>query len=253
MRIIKDGERGIVMICEGCHNKFFFSPDETFSFLYGSKFIPLLSSECPSCSKKNSFKVLMQNAERNEFIRLAAKDGCKYVMLPISTSFRGKTLYQIESTKVFSMVNFSMVNIGQRGGFIENERNMQENGLSWILDDSLVADNAKILSCAVVVNHSKVYGNSCVTGNSMIFKSHVFGDTFVNNAYIEDSIIADECFIRNTRILNSIVCKNVVIKNMRRVVNSKIATPINTTNENGKETIVDYHDEFDFSKYNISK
>lgn len=91
------------------------------------------------------------------------------------------TLHRIISTS-----NFADVNIGDKGGWVESERNLSQDGISWIYDDSsvfseavvsgnatvqidsIVSDNAIIKEEAAVSMGSKVSGSVVVTGNSLI-------------------------------------------------------------------------------------
>ena len=95
----------------------------------------------------------------------------KYKLLTDETKVHeGVTLYRIQS-----LSNFSDVKSGDKGGWIEKESNLSQDGTAWIYDNAKVYDNAivyrdaKVYDNAIVYRDAKVYGNLEVSRNTEIY------------------------------------------------------------------------------------
>lgn len=107
--------------------------------------------------------------------------------------FEYHKLYRIEAVR-----DFGRIKKGQRGGYIENEKNLSHEGDCWIHDDAKVYDqaevsgNARIMDNVQICEHAKVYGyaeildnvqiygNACISNKSLVHGSaQVYGDTKV--------------------------------------------------------------------------
>ena len=74
-----------------------------------------------------------------------------------------KKLYCIEALK-----DFADVKKGDKGGFIESEYNLSQDGNCWIYDDAKVYDNAVIHGNALVRGNAEIYGNALISGYALI-------------------------------------------------------------------------------------
>jgi len=84
-------------------------------------------------------------------------------------------------TQIFACKSFSKVNAGELGGYIENEKNLSQEGTCWIHDRSKVYGNARVIENAQVKNDSKVLGTAIIRGNSLITnRSKVDNGVFIN-------------------------------------------------------------------------
>ena len=143
----------------------------------------------------------------------------KYKLTEESINYCNKTLYRIESLK-----DFSIVKKGDKGGYIEKEDNLSQEGDCWI------SDNAKVFDSAVVSGNAKVYGNAKVCGNTKVFgDAYVYGNALVyNNAVIygkaevfSDAVVYDKVRVFDDAYVcgkvivcgNAQVCGNAEIKN----------------------------------------
>lgn len=101
--------------------------------------------------------------------------------------FEYHKLYRIEAVR-----DFGRIKKGQRGGYIENEKNLSHEGDCWIHDDAKVYDqaevsgNARIMDNVQICEHAKVYGyaeildNVQIYGNAEVFDTAgVYGDSEV--------------------------------------------------------------------------
>ncbi|MCR4307084.1 MAG: hypothetical protein NUV80_00830 [Candidatus Berkelbacteria bacterium] len=85
----------------------------------------------------------------------------------------GVTLYRIEA-----VTDFGIVRKGEKGGFIEKEENLSQEGNAWVYGNALVYGNARVYGNALV------YGNAWVSGNAL-----VYGNAWVSgNAWISKKI-----------------------------------------------------------------
>ena len=88
----------------------------------------------------------------------------------------GKTLYRIEA-----LIDFGSVKSGERGGFVEAEKNLDQDGNAWVYGnarvygDALVSGNALVFGNARVSGDAQVYGNARVSGNALVSPVHIIG------------------------------------------------------------------------------
>ena len=129
----------------------------------------------------------------------------KYKLTEESINYCNKTLYRIESLK-----DFSIVKKGDKGGYIEKEDNLSQEGDCWI------SDNAKVFDSAVVSGNAKVYGNAKVCGNTKVFgDAYVYGNALVyNNAVIygKAEVFSDAVVYDKVRVFDdAYVCGKVIV------------------------------------------
>ena len=100
----------------------------------------------------------------------------KYKLLKNDTKeWCGITLFRIEAT-----ASFGSVSKGDKGGFIEKEVNLEQDGNAWVYGDARVSGNAWVYGDAQVSGNAQVYGDAQVSGNAW-----VYGDARVSgNAWV---------------------------------------------------------------------
>ncbi len=81
----------------------------------------------------------------------------KYKLTEETISYMGKTLYRIEAVR-----DFENVKAGEKGGYIQSEDNLSQDGDCWIYDNALVRDSAE------VSDNARVRGNAQVSGSAEI-------------------------------------------------------------------------------------
>ena len=126
-------------------------------------------------------------------------DEKKYKFTNETITFLGKVLRRIEALK-----DFTDVKKGDKGGFIESEKNLSQKGNCWIYDNAIVYENAKIYENAGIYNNVNIHGNAKIYGNARIY----------NNATIYgNSIIYENAKIYgNTKVYdNATIYGNVMI------------------------------------------
>ena len=110
----------------------------------------------------------------------------KYKLTDETTYHHGKLLHRIEALR-----DFSTIKQGEKGGFVESEYNLSQEGNCWIYDNAKVFDNAR------VYDNASVCGEACISDNSIIrdhanvsgyacisCKSRIYGKVFIQDHVI---------------------------------------------------------------------
>lgn len=108
----------------------------------------------------------------------------KFILTNNIKIVNGHTLYQI-----CAIENKGLVRAGELGGFIEHVENLSQKGLCWITEDSAV------LGC------SRINGDVRIV-NSTIIDTNVFGDSYIIDSRLKNSIVHDS-HISKTRVIKS--------------------------------------------------
>ena len=105
----------------------------------------------------------------------------KYKLTDEFITFDNRKLYRIEALK-----DFSDVKKGEKGGFVESEDNLSQNGNCWIYDDAKVFDNASVFGNAIVgenaciKDNARVFENAIVSGNAKIYGyAKIYGNALI--------------------------------------------------------------------------
>lgn len=102
-----------------------------------------------------------------------------------------KKLFQVEACKSFSTKDGRKIKKGDRGGFIESEKNLSQKGSCWVFKDS------------IVYGDSSISGDALIDGNSTIFDSNVSEDAVVNTCTVKShSTIRGSAFLSNVRSIS---------------------------------------------------
>ena len=98
----------------------------------------------------------------------------KYKLTEESINYCGKILYRIEALK-----DFANVKKGDKGGYIENENNLSQEGDCWIYgntrvsDKAIVCGNAKVYNSAVICDNAVVYDDAEVSGDAQVYDNAI--------------------------------------------------------------------------------
>lgn len=109
-------------------------------------------------------------------------DEKKYKLTDETITCLGKVLRRIEALK-----DFADVKKGDKGGFIESEKNLSQKGNCWIYDDAKVFEEARVFENAKVFENSIVCGNAKIYGNTLIYENAVVCE----NAEVYEFVIVD--------------------------------------------------------------
>ena len=129
----------------------------------------------------------------------------KYKLTEESISYFGKTLYHIEALK-----DFGNVKKGDKGGYVQSEENLSQEGNCWIYDNAKVFDSAVVYGNAKVFDNAQVFGNATVYGNALVYgNAKVFDDAKV---YDGAKVYSDAIVSNNAIVVNkAIVCGNAKV------------------------------------------
>ena len=165
----------------------------------------------------------------------------KYKITDETIKYLGKTLHRIEA-----LCTFDDVKIGDKGGFIESENNLSQEGTCWVYNnakvleqavvsgDACIYDNAVVRGNALVYNNAdvtlrasvsgntKIYGNACISGNAIINgEAQVFDNANIRGyAIIRDNakVYGYAEIAGNSNITDYVeIYDNAVIKNWSRI------------------------------------
>lgn len=132
----------------------------------------------------------------------------KYKLTDETTIALGVTLYRIEA-----LIDFADVKKGDKGGFVESEENLSQNGDCWVYGDAKVFDRAEVFEDAKVYGKAEVYGDAEVYGKARVGnKARVFGNAIVHGhaSVFGEAIIGDSARVwGNAEVYgNSEICDN---------------------------------------------
>lgn len=95
----------------------------------------------------------------------------KYKLTDECITVYGRELHRIEALKCFGNITK-----GQKGGFVESEENLSQEGDCWIGYNAKVYDSAKIFNNAEICGHAEICGNAIVSGKAQVYdKAIIFG------------------------------------------------------------------------------
>ena len=83
--------------------------------------------------------------------------------------------------RIIALKDFSDVKKGDRGGLIEKEKNLSQEGDCWVYGNARVFGNAQVFGNARVYGEAQIYerawvgGNACVSGFAEVSNARVYG------------------------------------------------------------------------------
>lgn len=117
----------------------------------------------------------------------------KYELTNETIIYFGHTLHRIKAIR-----DFSNVNAGDLGGYIEKEDNLSHEGNCWIDNNAIICDNARISK------NAKVYDNAIVSNNALVSD---YGIVYGNAIIIDNTKIYEHARVNNAKISeNTNIC-----------------------------------------------
>lgn len=115
------------------------------------------------------------------------------------------TLHRIIATS-----KFADVNIGDKGGWVESERNLSQDGLSWIYDesavfaDAVVQGDAMVLLNAMISDHAIIKDSAIISFGSKVSGSVVIsGDSHLTDyAIVTGNLVIEDSHIMGNRVID---------------------------------------------------
>ena len=87
----------------------------------------------------------------------------KYEFTGETKVWLGRTLHRIKA-----VISFGNVGVGDLGGWIEKESNLDHFGNAWVSGDARVFGDARVYGDARVSGNAEVYGDARVSGNAWV-------------------------------------------------------------------------------------
>lgn len=133
----------------------------------------------------------------------------KYELIETDKHFDERPLFRIKA-----LADFGDVKKGDLGGFVESERNLQNDlskGTSWIYDDSIatgfsrVCQNAKLLGKSILSGRAGISQGAKIEGNSRISGlAEISGNNLIDhNVFIEGKVRVRD---------KAVICLNTIIR-----------------------------------------
>ncbi len=88
--------------------------------------------------------------------------------------YKGRKLYRIRALK-----SFSDIKCGDIGGYVENEKNLSQNGNCWIYNNAKVYGDGRVFDNAIIKNNAEVFDNASVLDNAIIQDNAICFDNSV--------------------------------------------------------------------------
>jgi hypothetical protein len=111
----------------------------------------------------------------------------KYKLTDETKELDGHILYRIEA-----LVDINNVKKGYKGGWIEKESNLSQEGICWVYDNALVHDNAVVCDNAWVRDNAKLCDNAVVCGNAKVLDNAVVRG---NAVVCGDALVCDNAIV----------------------------------------------------------
>lgn len=110
----------------------------------------------------------------------------KYKITNETIFYYDKTLRRIEALK-----DFADVKKGDKGGYIETEDNLSQEGNCWVYGNAKVLDLSRLYENAIIKGQATIYGSAEVGGNAVVTDNvKIYGRAKVyNHATIYDNAI----------------------------------------------------------------
>lgn len=144
--------------------------------------------------------------------------GKKYKLTNDTIQHNGKILYRIEALR-----DFNNVEKGDKGGFVESDNNLSQEGGCWIYDNAKVFDEARVYNDARICDDAQVYEYAEVYGDASVFNdAKVCGNAKV----YEKAVVSEKAYIDiKSRIYGSAnVCDDSIVTGAAKIYGSALIT-----------------------------
>lgn len=123
----------------------------------------------------------------------------KYKLTDETIIHKGIILHRIEA-----LCDFGNIKKGDKGGFIEKESNLSQEGKCWVYDNAKVYNDAIVGYDALVCSNAEVFDNAVICGNAIIFDNVII----CNSARVDGNaevleyakVFGEACIYGNAKI-----------------------------------------------------
>lgn len=139
----------------------------------------------------------------------------KYEFTSETKEFSGHTLHRIRAVRDFD-TEFCHVKAGDLGGWIESEKNLDQDYTAWVADEAMVFEKACVSEEACVSGHAQVFGEAIVTGGAEVTdNARIFGTAFILDFV---KIYGDTKFCVDTMVSDAVCDYGIVMHTPERDV-----------------------------------
>lgn len=139
----------------------------------------------------------------------------KYEFTGETKEFSGHTLHRIRAVRDFD-TEFCHVKAGDLGGWIESDKNLDQDYTAWVTDEAMVYGKASVAEEALVSGHAQVFGEAIVTGGAVVTdNARIFGDAFILDFV---KIYGDTKFCGDTMVSDAVYDHGIVMHTADRDV-----------------------------------
>lgn len=139
----------------------------------------------------------------------------KYEFTGETKEFSGHTLHRIRAVRDFT-TSSGPVKSGCLGGWIESEKNLDQDYTAWVADEAMVYGKASVAEEALVSGHAQVFGEAIVTGGAVVTdNARIFGTAFILDFV---KIYGDTQFCGDTMVSDAVYDHGIVMHTPERDV-----------------------------------
>ncbi len=132
----------------------------------------------------------------------------KYEFTGETKEFSGHTLHRIRAVRDFT-TSSGPVKSGCLGGWIEGEKNLDQDYTAWVADEAMVFEAASVSEEACVSGHAQVFGEAIVTGGAEVTdNARIFGTAFILDSV---KIYGDTQFCGDTMVSGAVYDHGIVM------------------------------------------
>lgn len=144
-----------------------------------------------------------------------AKAQRKYEFTGEAKEFGGHTLHRIRAVRDFDN-EACHVKAGDLGGWIESDKNLDQDYTAWVTDEAMVYGKASVAEEALVSGHAQVFGEAIVTGGAVVTdNARIFGTAFILDFV---KIYGDTQFCGDTMVSDAVYDHGIVMHTPERDV-----------------------------------
>ena len=121
-----------------------------------------------------------------------------------------KVINGVELHRIKALNSFGNIKKGELGGWIESEKNLSQDGDSWVFDNATVCDNATVFDNATVCENATVFDNATVCENAIVGGNAKVG---WNATVCENATVRGNATVCENTIVggNVTVCENATV------------------------------------------
>lgn len=132
----------------------------------------------------------------------------KYEFAGETKEFSGHTLHRIRAVRDIETPQ-GIVKSGCLGGWVESEKNLDQDYTAWVADEAMVFGKASVSEEALVSGHAQVFDEATVTGGAVVTdNARISGRAFIVDFV---KIYGDTQFCGDTMVSDAVYDHGIVM------------------------------------------